>query len=439
MHIRTASWRVLVTGHIEPTFHHSVSFDRTTCAAPSDPAARSNRRRRYRLTLTCSVLACALAGAAGQAVAGGVIPSAGEIIHAGTLLNAPCSITPPPAENESNWGPEKNGTPYIGMDVHTEFYEVDSHGQLSQYPVGNADTRNLKEDPGPTRCVYNDNPSLAGIKAVNRGIWLMRVHHVRINREFEFTEQHGWVPAAGDGADAVTDIRFEVVDTNSCANSAWVGVGPTDPACLRQKQKKAASEMAKWEQQELQITKPDYQSMCGIGNLHGSMDYRSGKAGACIGYELSIKSEESDMQANRRLAHDPPNPDYMTLAVRQPEAQPELSKLPATWAAYRAVLTDLDWVTADALALVTAIERANGAYAATPKNPAADQWTQRQNKAAYDAMIDAVDRVGDAENNLPAAQSELIAARIPEATVDKLIGMETRRVKRADALIELLR
>lgn len=389
--------------------------------------------------MTGAALVFALSGVASKAAAAGLIPSAGEIVRKGTLLDGPCSYTPPPAADISHWGTDKNGTPYIGMDVHTEFHEVDSQGEVSREPVGSLSWFSA---PEPAHCSYEgtfrDGPKHGdGIKAVDRGIWLMRVHRVRINKVFEFTG--GWVPAAGDGTDAATDIRFDVVGPNTCGNSAWVGLGPTDPACLRDQEKKQAADMAKWEQHELQIAKPDYLSMCGVGKINPQAGYQSGQAGACIGYELSIKSEQSDMQANQRLANDPPNPDYMTIAVPKPTARPELSKLPPAWTAYRAVLTDLDWVAADTWALVTAVERANGAYAATAKSPAADQWTQRQNQACHQAMNDAVDRVGDAQNNLPQARSELIAAGIPEDTVDKLIGAETRQVTRADALIELLR
>jgi hypothetical protein len=383
-----------------------------------------------------ATIACALVGLTHEAAAAGLIPSQGEIVREGTLLDGPCSSTPPPVEDVSNWGADKDGTPYVGMDVHTEFYEVDSQGEVSHEPIGTLFWFAL---PKPAHCVYDQSSLIHGIKAVDRGIWVMRVHHVRINKIFDSTSMNGWGPsAAGDGVDAVTEIRFEVVGPNTCGNSAWVGLGPTDPACIRQNQKKAAADSAKQEQQELPIRHADYRSMCSLGKLKAT-SYQDGTPGACIGYLLSIMSEESEMQANQRIAHDPPNPDYMTVTAPHAPAQPQLAKLPAQWSAYRAVLSDMGWVVADLQAMVADVERANGAYAATAKNPAADQWTQRQNQAARDAMNDAANRIGDAENNLPQARSELIAADIPQATVDKLIDMETQRVNRADTLIELLR
>lgn len=387
----------------------------------------------------CSVLGLSLLAAAtfaAPAMAGGgaagLIPSQGEIVREGTLLNGPCSGKPLPQVNfedsTRNWGPDKDGTPFTAMDVYTEFTALDSQGQAREIngQLVDAHAGHWMLVPPPGGCVYDDDASLRGIKADERGIWLMRVHHVQVHTTFDSVT--GWVAAAGDGRDVTTDIRFEVVSANTCGNSAWVGLGPTDPACFNQHQKKEAAELAKQERQDLQIEQADYRSMCGLGKLHGSMDFRSGKAGACIGYQWSIKSQASDAQANQRLANDPPNPDYMTIAVPQAPAQAGLARLPAAWTAYRAVLTDLDWVTADSLALVSSIERANGAYAATAKNPAADTWTQRQNDASHNLVLNAGSRIDDANDKLPEARHELLDSGVPEAEVNNMLDGVTKEL-----------
>lgn len=376
--------------------------------------------RTHHIALCLALLAATTVAAPAVASNDGaakVIPSAGEIVRSGTLLDGPCSVTPPPVRNIQNWGPERNGTPYIGMLVYTEFYRLDSQGQLvsgSRHSV----TPEPPLDPKWPACIYDLGGQARGVKAIDRGIWLMRVHRTRINKKFEFTGS--WEPAAGDGTDAVTEIRFDVVSPNSCGNSEWVGLGPTDPSCFRQKEKQQAAALAQREQQDLQIEKPDYQSMCKAGKLN-SLNYRSGQAGACIGYQLSIHSQENDSQANQRLAHDPPDSGYTTVTMPRPVALPDLSRLPAAWTAYRTLLVDINQIATNTDALVTAIERANGAYAATANSPAADQWTQRQNKAAYDIVQATMDLITDATDRLPEARGELLDAGLPEAAVDKLL------------------
>ncbi len=310
------------------------------------PAFAIGTRHQAVLTTTIAAFVLVLFGVANRAAAAGLIPSAGEIVRQGTLLDGPCSGYEYPQvrfeDYTRDWGPEKDGTSFTATNVYTEFFELDSQGQYRVVDVHAS--LSWYAYPKPHCAHYQADAKPGTVFADDRGIWLMRVHRVQVHKIFDSVT--GWVSSAGDRKDVTTDIRFDVVGPNTCGNSAWIGVGPTDPACLRQKQKKAAADMAKWEQLELQVEQPDYQSMCGLGNLHGSIGYNSGQAGACIGYLLSIKSEKGDMQANQRLANDPPNPDYTTLTVARPAARPELSKLPAAWTAYRAVLIDFDLITA---------------------------------------------------------------------------------------------
>jgi len=414
-------------------------------AVPAVPTPRRTTRtlatlRRCPLLLAgvLAVLALDPVGAAGA----GRIPGQGEQVRVGTPVTGACQPDTPAYPDTSTWGADEDGTPYNGTSIYTEFFFVQADGQpvsagsVDSVGWSRGDTIQAFADAdGVERCRFaSDSTGLIDAWPVHvRGIWMMRTHTVTSAKTFDSVS--GWVPAAGDGRDDVKETRFEVVDTNHCRNSAWVGIGPTDPECLKQKEKLEAQQAAHDYEAAHARDQEAYKGL-GCGPGASNVDGNETKF-ACAAATVKNAFDAQMASHEQQLAHDPPAP-YASIARPAPVRAAGLARLPRAWASTASMLRHLGRAAAVHGALATTINRANGAFAATPADPAADAWTLRQNSAAERYVAQARDQLAAVSRQLPAARRRLLSAGIRPRIVALLFGGETQAVKASATLMDQL-
>lgn len=389
----------------------------------------------------------ALLGASAAPAGAALIPGQGQLVRVGTAVAGPCQVDTPAYPDTSSWGSEHDGTPYNSTEVYTEFFVLQppsgdpvQAGGVDSVGWGRGDVIRPETNPssGLEYCdFYSDTahppPDVTSWPVHVRGIWLMRTHTVTNAKTFDSV--NGWVPAAGDGRDVTQDVKFDVVDTNSCRNSAWVGIGPTDPACLKDKEKQEARQAAK--EYEAAHTL-DQESSKGLGCGPGASNYDSNETKyACAAISAKNIYDAQMASHEQQLANDPPE-SYTSIAKPKPVRTGKLRHVLPALRSFRAIVLDLAHAAAAHGALATTINRANGAYAATPTDPAADGWTQRQDVAAEKDTSAALARLGDAADRMAAAHRELLAARVPRRIATRLLKPEARAIKLSVTLLNQL-
>jgi hypothetical protein len=172
-----------------------------------------------------------------------------------------------------------------------------------------------------------------------------------------------------------------VTITPDCTSDAARVGGAAQPPCIKKKQKddarKSAAQYAQQEQEQAYVYK-----VTGCAKGTGPDQYRDGAAGACSGTALARTYASVMAQREQAIAADPPAPGYTHVARPHPLKGKRLGtlkhRLPTTYRLLRRYLQVGGLVSA----VVTAQNRASGAYQALASgNQAAGQYVALQDKA----------------------------------------------------------
>jgi hypothetical protein len=333
------------------------------------------------------------------AASAGVEPGQGQLINVNTKISGKCTpVTPPEPGEGEEWGPEHDGTPWHATYAWSAFVKLP---ETQPFDPNEGD---YFYDYVDKRCEFDDGSTEVRLSP---GVWKMYVVTERIDKTYDSVTK--WIPAApDDGERRVTEeVAFQITTKNPC-DSPWQGVAVSAPYCLKQKEKRLAAHQLKIAREAAKsyvtdVNQPAWQRE--LNTLYVAAKY-GGRPEQYVEDELSKWGSLATFSwAARRALKDPPDHHYKSIAKPRPRGP----KLPGSTPLAKMV-SDVDHAVGCEGALVTAINRANGAFVAAAGDSSAEVWMLNQNSAADNDMRAAATRFQGAAHQAARVRRQLAAA-----------------------------